>query len=159
MPAPFAAHAADTITIGSASKMFWGGLCVGWIRAPRHLVDRIVATRVHLDLGSSLFDQLVVAELIQRSDILPTRRQILRYQRDTLSTALHTPPLMALPPPTRRPSTVGPDAVRQRDPPRQRPRDIGRLRRARAGVHRRGRRRHLAAHPLHQARGPAQRGE
>ena len=90
MPAPFAAHAADTITIGSASKMFWGGLCVGWIRAPRHLVDRIVATRVHLDLGSSLFDQLVVAELIQRSDILPTRRQILRYQRDTLSTALHT---------------------------------------------------------------------
>lgn len=88
MPAPFAAHAVDTITIGSASKMFWGGLRVGWIRAPRPLIDRIVAARVHLDLGSSLFDQLVVAELLQRSDVLPARRQNLRDRRDTLAGAL-----------------------------------------------------------------------
>ncbi len=34
MPRPFAAYAPDTITIGSASKSFWGGLRLGWIRAP-----------------------------------------------------------------------------------------------------------------------------
>ena len=34
MPAPMAAHVTDCISIGSASKAFWGGLRVGWIRAP-----------------------------------------------------------------------------------------------------------------------------
>ena len=88
MPAPFAAHAPSTITIGSASKIFWGGLRVGWIRAPRALVDRIVAARVHVDLGTSLFDQLVVTELIGAEDLLTGRRAHLRAQRDALAQAL-----------------------------------------------------------------------
>lgn len=88
MPAPFAAYAADAITIGSASKMFWGGLRVGWIRAPRELVGRIVAARVQIDLGSSLFDQLVVAELFDAADILAARREQLRQRRDALAQAL-----------------------------------------------------------------------
>lgn len=90
MPAPFAAHASDTITIGSASKAFWGGLRVGWIRAPRHVVDGLVAARVHVDLGSSLFDQLVVTELVGDTALLDTRRAVLREQRDALADALHT---------------------------------------------------------------------
>ncbi|KAF1720544.1 PLP-dependent aminotransferase family protein [Pseudoxanthomonas wuyuanensis] len=88
MPAPFARHAADAITIGSASKMFWGGLRVGWIRAPRELVSRIVAARVQIDLGSSLFDQLVVAELFGAADIRAARREQLRQRRDALAQAL-----------------------------------------------------------------------
>jgi DNA-binding transcriptional MocR family regulator len=88
MPAPFAAHAADAITIGSASKMFWGGLRVGWIRAPRELVSRIIAARVQIDLGSSLFDQLVIAELLGAADILAVRREQLRQRRDALAGAL-----------------------------------------------------------------------
>ncbi|WP_454832640.1 MocR-like transcription factor YczR [Pseudoxanthomonas wuyuanensis] len=88
MPAPFAAHAADAISIGSASKMFWGGLRVGWIRAPRELVSRIVAARVQIDLGSSLFDQLVVADLLGAADILAARREQLRQRRDALAQAL-----------------------------------------------------------------------
>ncbi|MEJ1098746.1 MULTISPECIES: PLP-dependent aminotransferase family protein [unclassified Pseudoxanthomonas] len=88
MPAPFAAHAADAITIGSASKMFWGGLRVGWIRAPRELVSRIIAARVQIDLGSSLFDQLVIAELLGATDILAVRREQLRQRRDALAGAL-----------------------------------------------------------------------
>ena len=35
--APFVATAADAVTIGSASKAYWGGLRIGWIRAPREL--------------------------------------------------------------------------------------------------------------------------
>ena len=85
MPAPFAAYAADAVTIGSASKSYWGGLRVGWIRVPRPLVDRIVAARVHVDLGSSLLDQLVVAELLADDGVLAQRRAILRERRDALA--------------------------------------------------------------------------
>lgn len=88
MPAPFASHAPDAVSIGSASKIFWGGLRVGWIRAPVALVERIIAARVSLDLGSSLFDQLVVSDLLGRPDVHALRRERLRAQRDSLAAML-----------------------------------------------------------------------
>lgn len=89
MPAPFGAHHDDTITIGSVSKEFWGGLRVGWIRAPLSMVPALVAARVQIDLGSSLFDQLVVAELLRsHPDGMAGRREHLRAQRDALVDAL-----------------------------------------------------------------------
>ncbi|HET6395718.1 MAG TPA: PLP-dependent aminotransferase family protein [Pseudoxanthomonas sp.] len=88
MPAPFALHAADAITVGSASKLGWGGLRVGWIRAPREQVERIVATRAQMDLGSSLFDQLVACELLDAGDPYAARRERSRGQRDALVAAL-----------------------------------------------------------------------
>jgi len=90
MPAPFARYAADAVTVGSSSKMFWGGLRVGWIRAPRELVERIIAARVSLDLGSSLFDQLVVTELLGQREVITVQRERLRAQRDALAEALRT---------------------------------------------------------------------
>jgi len=88
MPAPFANHDPDAITLGSASKLFWGGLRVGWIRAPRELVPRLVRARVQFDLGSSLFDQLVVAELFGTPEIIEQRRTQLRERRDALAGAI-----------------------------------------------------------------------
>lgn len=85
MPAPFASHAPDAITLGSASKMYWGGLRVGWLRAPRELVPRLIRARVQIDLGTSLFDQLVVAELLGAPEILAFRREQLRQRRDALA--------------------------------------------------------------------------
>ena len=41
MPRPFASFAPDPLTLGSASKSFWGGLRLGWIRAPRGSMDRL----------------------------------------------------------------------------------------------------------------------
>ena len=90
MPAPFAAHAHDAITLGSVSKLFWGGLRVGWIRAPRDLIERLVAARVQLDLGTSLFDQLVVCELLDDTAIAALRRTQLRERRDALAHAIRT---------------------------------------------------------------------
>lgn len=101
MPAPFARFEPDTITVGSASKMFWGGLRVGWIRAPRAHVDRIVAARVRLDLGTSLVDQLVVAELMTaKQEVLGRRRAHMVAQRDALVDALreHVPTWRFRPP-------------------------------------------------------------
>jgi DNA-binding transcriptional MocR family regulator len=88
MPAPFASHAPDAITIGSASKLFWGGLRVGWIRAPQPLVERIIQARVAMDLGSSLFDQLVVTALLGKPEVHAERRALLRAQRDALAALL-----------------------------------------------------------------------
>lgn len=88
MPAPFAGYATDAITLGSVSKMHWGGLRVGWIRSPQHLTDRIIAARVHMDLGTSLFDQLVVAQLLGSAEVMTQRRQHLRERRDALAGAL-----------------------------------------------------------------------
>src|SRR5690606_36064233 len=89
MPAPFAAHASDAISIGSASKMYWGGVRLGWIRAPLEMTGKLVATRVQFDLGSSLFDQLVLSELFKAGDTVHAlRRARLRARRDALVAAL-----------------------------------------------------------------------
>jgi DNA-binding transcriptional MocR family regulator len=89
MPAPFAAFARDAITIGSASKMFWGGLRLGWLRAPAPLMDRLVRSRVSLDLGTPVLEQLVLARLLaDPGPVLGPHRERLREQRDALVAAV-----------------------------------------------------------------------
>ncbi|GAB2460093.1 PLP-dependent aminotransferase family protein [Nocardioides hungaricus] len=89
MPRPFAAYAPDTITIGSASKSYWGGLRLGWIRAPHGLMDRLTRARVSLDLGAPVLEQLVLVRLLADSgDILAGNRDRLRVQRDALVAAV-----------------------------------------------------------------------
>lgn len=88
-PAPMAAHAADSVTVGSASKAFWGGLRVGWLRAPDHRVGALVASRLSVDLGAPLLEQLVLGELLARREpVLAHQRERLRERRDALATAL-----------------------------------------------------------------------
>ena len=88
MPLPFAAHAPGAITIGSVSKLLWSGLRVGWIRAPHDLVDRLIQARLQLDLGTALFDQLVVTELLDDGEVIALRREQLRQRRDALAHAI-----------------------------------------------------------------------
>lgn len=89
MPPPFAAFAAEAITLGSASKSFWGGLRLGWIRAPKALVGELVTARVALDLGTSVLDQLALARLLEGGDeVVRAQRARLREQRDALLAAL-----------------------------------------------------------------------
>ena len=68
MPRPFAAYAPDTITVGSASKAFWGGLRVGWIRAPHARMETLTRARVTLDLGVPVLEQLVLVRLLEDPD-------------------------------------------------------------------------------------------
>jgi DNA-binding transcriptional MocR family regulator len=89
MPRPFAAYAADTVTVGSASKAFWGGLRLGWIRAPFGTMDRLTQARVAVDLGAPVLEQLVLAHLIADADVLTAQhRERLREQRDRLAAAV-----------------------------------------------------------------------
>ena len=85
MPRPFAAHATDTITLGSTSKGFWGGLRVGWIRAPLALMEQLTRVRVTLDLGVPVMEQLAVVRLLEDPEqVMVEHRARLREQRDAL---------------------------------------------------------------------------
>ena len=85
MPRPFAAHARDAITVGSASKTLWGGLRLGWIRSPVGGMDRLTHARVGLDLGAPVLEQLVLARLLaDPAEMMAANRARLREQRDAL---------------------------------------------------------------------------
>jgi len=89
MPRPLAAYAPDAITIGSASKSFWGGLRLGWVRAPLADMDRLLQARIGLDLGAPVFEQLVLADLLDHADeVLPAHRARLLAGRDALVAAV-----------------------------------------------------------------------
>ena len=91
MPRPFAALAPETVTLGSTSKSFWGGLRIGWVRCPAGVLERLMDARVALDLGSPVLEQLVAARLLARRDELwADQRGRLREQRDALAAALRS---------------------------------------------------------------------
>jgi DNA-binding transcriptional MocR family regulator len=86
---PFAEYAHDAITIGSASKAYWGGLRIGWLRAPRDLVRPLVEQRAVLDLASPVFEQLVLSEILADPEPLLARQRLrLLDQRNQLVAAL-----------------------------------------------------------------------
>jgi len=87
-PRPVAALAADSpllLTVGSAAKVFWGGLRVGWIRTSAAMVRRLAALRASVDLGGPVLEHLVVARLMpELEQITATRRTELAAARDHL---------------------------------------------------------------------------
>jgi len=90
-PSPIAAHTAGglVITVGSLSKLLWGGLRVGWVRAPRHVIARLAQRKVVADIASPVLDQLVATRLLTRVDeIARRRRRELRARRDLLAKLL-----------------------------------------------------------------------
>jgi DNA-binding transcriptional MocR family regulator len=88
--APLAAF--DTgrvISIGSSSKLWWGGLRIGWIRATAALARRMAQHRAAIDIASPVLDQLVVAALFDRiAETRAERRRTLCASRDALVAAL-----------------------------------------------------------------------
>jgi DNA-binding transcriptional MocR family regulator len=89
-PPPLAARDAEqVVTIGSLSKVAWGGLRVGWIRAPRSHVARFAAAKAELDLGVSLLSQAVAVRLLGRIDELQAAAQHNAIERlDVIAGAL-----------------------------------------------------------------------
>ncbi|WP_372594603.1 PLP-dependent aminotransferase family protein, partial [Actinotalea sp.] len=84
-----AAPGPHLLAIGSASKSFWGGLRVGWVRARRDVVARLGQERARHDLSTGLLDQLVTLELLgEQETVLAERRAELRGRRDALVAAL-----------------------------------------------------------------------
>jgi DNA-binding transcriptional MocR family regulator len=92
-PAPIAAHTSGehVITIASLSKVVWGGLRVGWIRAPAPLAARLARLRAVHDLGGEVVGQLAAVALLRRLDDIRRRRvRALRARHDHLCAELRT---------------------------------------------------------------------
>lgn len=68
-PAPIASHAPDApiAVVGSLSKRFWGGLRVGWVRAPAPVALRFARVKATQDLGSSAISQVLATQLLRAS--------------------------------------------------------------------------------------------
>ena len=87
--APFGAGAPGVVLLGSVGKTVWGGVRIGWIRADRGIIRRLVRARSAGDLGTPVLEQLLVKNLLDDFDaILQTRREQLRAGRDHLVGAL-----------------------------------------------------------------------
>jgi DNA-binding transcriptional MocR family regulator len=63
---------APVLSIGSLSKLFWGGLRVGWIRSTVDFVKQLVTYRSSADMGSSVPSQLAALRLL---DYVPRARR------------------------------------------------------------------------------------
>lgn len=103
-PAPRSLTALDpdhVITIGSLSKTVWGGLRVGWIRAPSETILRLGRVRASFDLGSPVLDQAAALQILARYDaLLERRRALVKTRLDVLCEELeHQLPEWSFPTP------------------------------------------------------------
>lgn len=62
------------INLGSLSKSIWGGLRIGWIRAPAPLIARLARIRAVQDIGGDTPTQLAAVELLGRLQQICARR-------------------------------------------------------------------------------------
>jgi DNA-binding transcriptional MocR family regulator len=102
-PPPIARWAGDgpVLTVGSTSKVWWGGLRVGWVRAPAELVLRLARLKTVADIGSSLPSQVIAVRLLQDFDRWrEERRRVVRASYDALAELLarHLPTWTYAPP-------------------------------------------------------------
>lgn len=88
---PLAAHLDedDVATIGTMSKLFWGGLRIGWIRASHGLVKTLTAFKAASDLGNSVLDQAIAVRMFPHlAAARAHRRQELRDHLAALTTEI-----------------------------------------------------------------------
>jgi DNA-binding transcriptional MocR family regulator len=82
----------NLVSVGSLSKLYWGGLRVGWIRGSEGLIARLAAAKAAADQGSPAFQQAIVAALLRgpHEIIVKSRGEWLRSRYDALTHALRT---------------------------------------------------------------------
>lgn len=77
------------VNIGSTSKVLWGGLRVGWLRASAALVRELLLHPLQAQLSPPPLEQLIAGDLLADvAEILGERRTQLRTQRDHLAALL-----------------------------------------------------------------------
>jgi len=101
-PPPLAALSAHVVAVGSVSKLLWGGLRVGWIRADEPLRTAVLAHKAALNLATAAVSQTLTAQLLAAvgPGWLTAHRSALAQRRDHLAGLLitHLPAWRAQPP-------------------------------------------------------------
>jgi DNA-binding transcriptional MocR family regulator len=89
-PPPLAALSTRVIAVGSVSKVLWGGLRVGWIRAGEPLRSALIARKSALNLGTAVVSQALAGQLLAAVDggWLAAHRAALTERRDLLGALL-----------------------------------------------------------------------
>ncbi|MGH2635557.1 MAG: PLP-dependent aminotransferase family protein [Actinomycetota bacterium] len=89
-PPPIGAFQGEVpvLTIGSLSKVLWGGLRVGWIRAPAPVIQRLGRMKLVTDHGSSTVSQIVAVRLLEDLDEIRAERRALVRERKALLESL-----------------------------------------------------------------------
>lgn len=82
-PSLLAQHLPDELsaTIGTTSKIWWGGLRIGWIRAAPSLVDRIAELRRPSDLAGPVIEQVLAGVLLDNLGTHRAQRRAWLQQR------------------------------------------------------------------------------
>ncbi|MFJ2113500.1 MULTISPECIES: PLP-dependent aminotransferase family protein [unclassified Streptomyces] len=79
------------LTVGSASKAFWAGMRIGWVRAAPEVIRALVSARAYADLGTPVLEQLAVNWLMRTGgweEAVALRRTQARENRDALVAAV-----------------------------------------------------------------------
>ena len=79
------------IVIGSTSKVLWGGLRIGWMRARGQLLARLSAAKAAHDFATSVPSQVLATELLRGVDDrwLAQRRAVFDERRRVFGDLLH----------------------------------------------------------------------
>ncbi|WP_405782535.1 PLP-dependent aminotransferase family protein [Streptomyces sp. NBC_00859] len=94
MPRPVCAFdpaGSTVLTVGSASKAFWAGMRIGWVRAAPDVIRSLVSARAYADLGTPVLEQLAINWLMSTGgwdEAVAIRRAQARENRDALVTAV-----------------------------------------------------------------------
>ncbi|SCM12129.1 transcriptional regulator, GntR family [Streptomyces sp. DpondAA-F4] len=79
------------VTVGSASKAFWAGMRIGWVRAAPDVIRSLVAARAYADMGTPVLEQLAINWLMRTGgweEAVALRRDQARVNRDALVRAV-----------------------------------------------------------------------
>ncbi len=97
-PVPMAAEGPNVITVGSMSKIAWGGMRIGWVRAERSVIARLLAVRPSFELGTALLEQCIAVELLDDVPALTHHvRRRLTAGRDAVAAGIADIPGMRMP--------------------------------------------------------------
>lgn len=80
-----------TITLGTMSKILAPGLRLGYVLAPEHVIRSLTALKTSMDLHSSTFTQMIVAEVMRSGllkEHLPFVRNIYKHKAGVMLEAL-----------------------------------------------------------------------
>lgn len=64
------------LSVGTTSKLFWGGMRIGWIRGDLPIITRLTEAKKAIDLATAVLEQLIAVDLILRADQARVQRAL-----------------------------------------------------------------------------------